>query len=69
MSAPADGNGLATRTTCDECAHEPVATHQCSLCGAMCQVFHAPCSSVAVGDLISGLALIWFGSIWSFFEF
>jgi len=61
MSAPADSNGLATGTPCDKCADEPVVTHQCSLCGAMCQGFHAPSSYVTVGDLVSGLVLIWFG--------
>jgi len=66
MSAPADSNGMATRTTCDECEDEPVATHECSLCGAMCQGFHTPCPSVALVCLVSGLrfGLIWFDLVW-----
>jgi len=62
MSASADFNGLATPTICDERADEPVPTHQCSLCGAMCQVFHTPCFSVALVCLVSGIDLVWFGS-------
>jgi len=59
MSAPADSNGLATQTTCYECADEPVATHQCSICKAMCKVFDTPCSSVALVCLVFDLTLIW----------
>ena len=62
MSAPADSDGLATPTICDERADEPVPTHQCSLCGAMCKVFQTPRFSVALVCLVSGIDLVRFGS-------